>query len=245
MALNEDDPAGDLTTDRSTEGVVSLTTIDPDGDVVLKTFRPDGGKHVRVSRHILSLASPVFAKMFNSKFREGLDQHQASPPHPLALPDDDGNAVEVVCNALHYRMEEVPTSLSVECLVNVGIFVDKYDLARALAHLSSTWFRNILESPAADDHDHDHDHDHDRLLFAAYRLDIPEAFSTISWKIICDQVGPFRKISALDDVAHPPNLLGRAHECSLDFSLLTETQRRSKPGRLKLRPAYRTRSKAR
>ncbi len=41
--------------------------------------------------------------------------------------------------------------------------------------------------------------DLDRLLFAAYVLDSPDAFSRVSWEILFVQVGPFVNLPGLID----------------------------------------------
>ena len=47
--------------------------IDDDGDIDLECSFPGGAKPLRVSSRVLSMASPVFKRMFVSRFRESMD----------------------------------------------------------------------------------------------------------------------------------------------------------------------------
>lgn len=130
------------------------------------------------------LASPVFAKMFNSQFKEGLGNNHPTPAKPpIPLPDDNAEAVVVLCNVIHLRTSEVPKKLALNCLTDLAVICDKYDCTSALAPWSAIWLQAGIASLAVKDLD--------RLLFAAYVLDSPDAFSRVSWEILFVQVGPF------------------------------------------------------
>lgn len=180
----------------------SELSVDQNGDVTLELSCTNGKKvHLLISSKVLTLASPVFATMFGSKFSEGLSIHAASKKARICLPDDDGDAFTIICNVVHYRVTEVPEALPLSCLENVAIICDKYDMTRSLMSWSRIWLRAGIESSAPEDFN--------KLLLIAYILDIPETFSKLSWEIIIRQAGSSVELPELvshDLVRH--NVLG-------------------------------------
>ena len=156
--------------------------IDPDGDVLLEVSGLAGKIRLRVSSRVLSLASPDFKKMFQSGFKEGQTQNPACL-RSVPLPEDDRDSVAVVCNVLHHRTDDIPLDVTTDCLVTIATICDKYELVRVIAPWNSMWLRRRIEGAVGDDLN--------RLLSTAYVLDIPEAFSSISWKMLCSHIGPF------------------------------------------------------
>lgn len=181
----------------------SVINVDPSGDVILGVSCPDGQKRLLVSSKVQTLASPVFAAMFKSHFKEGLSSYPTSTKPPIPLPDDDAEAFIVLCNAIHYRTDDVPKKLTSTCLENLAIICDKYNCTSALAPWSAMWFQAKIDSfDAKDLH---------KLFFAAYILDSPDAFSRISWEILFIQVGPFLNLPGVTDHDFiTGNILGRS-----------------------------------
>jgi hypothetical protein len=182
----------------------SITDIDPNGDVLLVLSGQRGETHLRVSSSVLSLSSAVFAKMLASQFKEGLGSSSSSgAPRRIPLPDEDVEAFTLLCNVIHFRMNLVPRKPTVTCLENLAVICDKWDFTSAIAASSELWLQNWIKS--ADDPDLT------KLLFAAYVLDAPHAFSRISWKILVAQVGPFVNLQGLaEHELVPYSLLGKS-----------------------------------
>ncbi len=157
----------------------ALTTIDPDGDVLLEFIDGKSKACLRVSSKVLSLVSPVFAAMFKSPFKEG-HAHAQSPSEALVipLPEDDLHVFTILCMAFHHRMDEVPSRLSATCLEKLAAACDKYDFAPALKHSSMVWLNDGVKGC--------HPDDHMKLLCAAYALDAAHAFARISWSILSE-----------------------------------------------------------
>jgi hypothetical protein len=139
----------------------SLITIDADGDVILELVDKDGDVRLLVSPKVLRLVSPVFATMFKSRFKEGLDNARLSPEEPIviSLPEDDAEALTILCNVVHYLMEDVPRCLDPATLEKITILCDKYDCVSAVTHSSIVWLDAGLT--------HYEPGDHVKLLFAA------------------------------------------------------------------------------
>lgn len=162
----------------------TVVNIDPNGDVFLELSDLDRNVRLLVSSKVLALVSPVFAAMFRSRFKEGLNNGPPPSEVPLIpLPEDDLEAFLVLCKVTHFQIKEVPKSLTSTCLEKFAIICDKYDCVGALKHSSTVWLHAALKTSAVEDFN--------KLLFAAYVLDIPDAFSRISWQIVLVQVGSF------------------------------------------------------
>jgi hypothetical protein len=177
-----------------------VNAVDPDGDIILELTRPDGKSHLLVSSKVLALASPVFARMFKSQFKEGLSNNSSTSeaPRVIQLSDDDEEAFIFLCNLLHYRRSNVPLKLTVDCLSNLAIICDKWDLTPAVAPFAESWIQGV----ACPDRKA-----RNKLFSVAYVLDAPHAFSMLSWEILAAQVGPFVDLPGLSDNELVPNSL--------------------------------------
>lgn len=113
---------------------------DPSGDLILVVGPRDDQKSIRASSKVLSLASPVFAAMFSpSRFSEGTALSSSNPPE-VHLPDDDSEVVTTFCHLVHFReyhrKEDHP---SLDHLISIAIFCNKYDAGPALYPWSELW----------------------------------------------------------------------------------------------------------
>ena len=120
------------------DGTLDTIEIDAAGDLWLEM----DSRKLLVSSKILSLASPVFNAMLNSKFREG--QNATSGPRTITLPDDDVDAMTVVCHALHHMTHRVPVHLISTKLNTLAILCDKYGCVQAMKPWSRTWLSPIV-----------------------------------------------------------------------------------------------------
>lgn len=90
------------------------------GDVTLEVSRTNAKVHLLVSSKVLALASSVFAAMLNSKFKADLSNDDGGlEKTPISLPEQGMDAFTVICNVIHYRVDEVPEDLPLSCLKNV------------------------------------------------------------------------------------------------------------------------------
>lgn len=125
----------------------NVVNVDPDGDVLLVIGTP-ARVSLRVSSKVLSLASPVFAPLFSPRYSEGIAlATKSSDAHPITFPDDDPDAMNLICHAIHFQenttIKDVPLSL----LQTVAEVCEKYDLVKALSEWSESqlqvWRFNI------------------------------------------------------------------------------------------------------
>lgn len=119
---------------------MELADADPNGDVLF-IMGHSGTVYFRVSPHVLTLASPVFAAMFSHKFSEGIALSMSAKPYLIPLPEDDPEAMGPVCHALHLH-RATPHHIAFALLEKVVVVVDKIDLGAVLSPWSVLWLQD-------------------------------------------------------------------------------------------------------
>lgn len=163
--------------------------IHPKGDLLLECRNAS----IRVSSGILSTISPVFCAMFKPHFKEGLSVRAANPDNPttIRLPDDDPEALTLLCVVAHYRGYNVPNTPSPDCLEQLAMLVDKYQCKEVVAFHGAIWLCRNLAGLSKEDLS--------QMLFFAYVLDLPREFLVISKQILLEHVGLFKTLTPLTD----------------------------------------------
>ncbi|KAK0732252.1 hypothetical protein B0H67DRAFT_475445, partial [Lasiosphaeris hirsuta] len=118
--------------------------IHPDPDLILITG-PEQSQ-IKVRCECLRLASKVFDAMMKSPWVES----RALSLKEISLPEDDAEAMGIICCALHYRNSLVPDSLSPESILHTALIVDKYDLTEALNYHSTQWLQSSAKAARED-----------------------------------------------------------------------------------------------
>jgi hypothetical protein len=147
--------------EREKDQVVDIT---PDGDVVLVV----GAENLRLrvySSH-LRTASKIFAVMFGPHWSEG-QKLSTEAPKEVPLPEDDPDAMQIICNFLHHRSKLVSGNVTSKEVLQLAILVDKYDLKDTLTFPSLQWLRPRLSGEMMES---------GYFLAAAYLFDNNDAF---------------------------------------------------------------------
>jgi hypothetical protein len=179
-------------------------TIAKRGDVLLQPSKD--GKPVGtllVSSQVLSLASPVFEAMFNGNFAEGQDL-SATSPRKVPLPEDDPEALILLCKVTHLQIDDVPDQVSFDKLADFAIVCDKYRCTTAVRPWSKVQIAQLLPKPNAPLFA--------KLIFITYVLDLPAEFEQVSLRMIRDRGSNF----AYHDATHgtdfmPLIMIGKCH----------------------------------
>lgn len=110
-----------------------VVDVDPSGDVIfiVGTSQSATTATIRVSSELLSLASSVFAALFSPRFAESIALVESTETRQISLPDDDPEAMLVVCRTLHF-VENTVDDISYPLLEKVAEVCDKYDVGFAL-----------------------------------------------------------------------------------------------------------------
>ena len=156
----EDDPPPEV--------AIQQLTIDPEGDVHLSLRDCE----LLVSSKVLSLASPVFKKLFGPHFLEG-NRVEAKNPGHVDLHEDDSEAMTSLCYLLHYQMDKAPDNPTPDFLDSLTILADKYDCVRSISQW--TCFKLYVAVRQAEQSMSD-----GRLLFPAYVFGNPQVFREIT-----------------------------------------------------------------
>ncbi|KAH8600089.1 hypothetical protein B0O99DRAFT_682550 [Bisporella sp. PMI_857] len=159
------------------EGEVNIApqiSFDDEGDALLEVADLDMVQRIpcRVSTKVLSLASPVFAKLFGPDFKEGRSI-RSGQLDPIFLEEDDAQVMKIILGALHYKGIKEIQSVDAECLASIAIHCDKYNCVSALSPWLSYWFGKI--TPLAETSE-----ELGFLLLAAYKCDDAEKFKEMS-----------------------------------------------------------------
>ncbi len=147
---DDDSAAGSPTSKRAkpSPGMAEALKLDPEGDAIfaIKHTASDSEETRKflVSSRVLSLASPVFCKMFSPQHREGTQVRNGEFPF-INLEEDDGKAMETILRILHFQSDTISLYLSPAELAKISVHSDKYDCRRALkGRVSEWWHTNKL-----------------------------------------------------------------------------------------------------
>ncbi|KAL7806861.1 hypothetical protein V8C44DRAFT_338495 [Trichoderma aethiopicum] len=144
--------------------------LDPEGDATFIINGSECPQEYRVSSKVLSLASPVFYKLFGPNFKEGQEVRRGDHPR-ISLEDDDPKAMGLILSILHHKSSQVPLKMEPEALATLAIHCDKYDCNEALRPWAASWCSSSEDITAAEDFGF--------MLLAAYMFRSP-AFSAIA-----------------------------------------------------------------
>jgi len=153
----------------------SLTSIDEvatNGDIILVVGLEK--RKLQVNSGVLKNASKVFNAMFGPHFSEGQNLPGNSPKE-VSMPDDNADALTIICRILHLRNDSIPDSLTSSEILQIAIAADKFDCAMRLKFHVAQWLnpgnmQDILELG--------------RLSVASYILDNAWAFGQLTLAMI-------------------------------------------------------------
>ncbi|MCJ1244733.1 hypothetical protein MMC30_001932 [Trapelia coarctata] len=146
--------------------------IDLDGDVYLcsEDFK------LLVSSKVLSVASPVFKKLFGPHFMEG-SQLSTTSPGTVSLSEDNAEVVVALCQILHHRYSESVESLTFSFINNLAVVADKYDCVQSLMYFSANYFYMKMRQQSSG-------FDVGRLIFSAFLFDNPIIFREVTKSMV-------------------------------------------------------------
>lgn len=146
------------------EGDVTLVCTEADDGSTASRYVDETGaplpaptptRSLIVSSHVLRLSSSVFDRMLAHNMKEGIGL--TSKDHvTIPLPDDDAEAMTVICNIVHHRNALVPTEIDANFLHDIAVLLDKYFLSEALKPTVTTWIRDyaadLVKRPTYPEH---------------------------------------------------------------------------------------------
>jgi hypothetical protein len=161
-----------MKTEKSNDSLVSIVEIATNSDIIL-VVGPEKRK-LQVNSCVLKNASKVFNAMFGSHFREGQD-FDGNSPKEIFMPEDNTDALTIICNILHLRNDLIPDYLTPSEVLQITITADKFDCVMRLKVHMAKWLnpgntQDILELG--------------RLSVASYILKNACAFGQLTFAII-------------------------------------------------------------
>jgi hypothetical protein len=184
-----------------TKSDVNSLVLAPEGDVILVVgairFR------IHVDSVFLKRHSTVFAALFSPNFREGQNLN-ASSPKEIPLPDDDPQAMTVICAAMYHAIDHIPQRPTTDFVLSIAKHTDKYDCYDVLTLLSQAygWLKidHLIPDhliPAAGK-------DLINILAISYLVKDREAFTNTSKALVSKYNGSFADLAddQICDVLH-------------------------------------------
>ena len=102
---------------------------------------------LRVSQFALSMASPVFKAAFASDANKIENEADQKRPRSIAsIPDDDGDAMFILCNVLHLRNDKLPARVLPDLLCKIACLAHKYQCVVAAGRATLQWFDRLYAS---------------------------------------------------------------------------------------------------
>ncbi|ORY11344.1 hypothetical protein BCR34DRAFT_624859 [Clohesyomyces aquaticus] len=142
------------------------------GDVIL-VVGPDK-RRLQVDSVFLKKASKYFAAMLGPNFSEGQNLGVGEPKE-VSMPEDSSDALEIICNNVHLRLDAVPDHLNPIQVFDIATAADKFGCVVSLEHATALW---LNPKDLTDILDLRHP------MAAAYILDNAQAFSEITLRMM-------------------------------------------------------------
>ncbi|KAK5938090.1 hypothetical protein PMZ80_009679 [Knufia obscura] len=108
------------------------------GDVILVVGGDDKILKLRTDSHMRRAASDAFAALFGPDFAEGKHLSYETAKE-IPLPDDDPQAMKLICQVIHLKHSLVPDQLESNQLLRVAKLVDKYFLHESMSLAIAKW----------------------------------------------------------------------------------------------------------
>lgn len=112
--------------------------IAPDGDIVFVVG--DEQRQLRVHSVFLRTVSSVFNSMLGPRDSDGPNL-SCDRPEVIPLSEDDPEAMEIIFNITHFRMDAVKERFEPKDVLHLAIATDKYDLIQALRLSIRDWLQ--------------------------------------------------------------------------------------------------------
>lgn len=175
------------------KSMAQVVELDARGDFIIELSSQSSEKtHPLGSSKVLTLLSPVLGKVFEKeKNRARADGEKGGATPVIPLPDDDEEVFTIICHLAHHKMEGIPDTLKPDALAKFAEICKKYDCIRPFTHSSFRWLQLDLRPCTPTDLY--------KLLFAAYTLNIGDAFEKISRRILFHQIGSYTRLRGFPD----------------------------------------------
>jgi len=160
--------------------------VDPDGDHILLVE----ANEILVSSKLLTLASPVFRRMLEGRFKEPGEPKESQftgSPFRLQLHETNFESMLLLCRLLH--LQWVSQEVSLESIKKLAELVDFYDCSRPFQFISPALIEPLLCAGSIDTHH--------ALLPVCYHLRCASAFAAVTKRLILNETNPLSKVVSL------------------------------------------------
>lgn len=177
-----------------------------EGDTRLLVKADGVNKVFVVSSQVMRLACDAWSRMLapDGYFKEA--QPTADGMKEVELPDDEGEALDILLNIAHLRFDKVPRTLDFQNLLDVAVLTDKYGITKLVEPWVHKWLENAKETFNI--------RSHEQWLWIAWEFGDAETFNQVCEHLVKTIWVPFQSTfrPRLDGV-FPPGIVGRCN-CS-------------------------------
>ncbi|KAL6238334.1 hypothetical protein BDW75DRAFT_26757 [Aspergillus navahoensis] len=149
---------------------MAATVYEADGDILVSC----NSTSFRLSSKMLSVASPVFERMFHPGFKEGCSLSEKGFA-TVDLPEDP-EVFKIFCDILYHKLDSLPQNPNSAILRNMSVFIDKYMCREAFLYYGKALLQQPLRGQTQDSLW--------RLLQFAFCLKLDNNFAKITCELI-------------------------------------------------------------
>lgn len=180
------------------------------GDAILVVGTGLLVRKIKIDTYILKAVSKTFKAMFGHQWSD--DQNLSySTPKEISFPDDDSEAMELVCRILHHRYYPDLRSVDAIQLLNLARLADKYFLQEAMAFTGDSLIRKITTN------------DPQTLMYllgVAFVFRNTELKETLFKKLVIGHAQDYSRLMSSDTPRELLDLKGSCHYHHLNLKIL-------------------------
>lgn len=174
--------------------------IDHDGKLYMNV---EHKLRLRVSVKFLTANSPVFKSMFSGRYSEGQQKFTTSAPGKVDFPEDNAEAMKMLCCALHLQYQhDFMRKITARKFYAVAVLADKYDCTVALSQVGFCWYCSLDVDMATYQQ-------HLEVLAATYLLNLRTSFERLSKKLLIKFENHAESSRSEEVFEHLPGNFGR------------------------------------
>ena len=84
--------------------------------------------------------------MFEDAATQSKNADEETPSKAIAVAEDDGDAMLILCNILHLRNDKLPIRMTPDLLFKMAVLCGKYQCAVAAGRATVQWFDRLYSS---------------------------------------------------------------------------------------------------
>lgn len=154
--------------------------------LTLKVGQEGEEQEILTVPQIMANASPVFRSMLQpGRFAEGQSLPNAEP-FVIPLPDDNPQALVILCDVFHLRSSEVPVKhMTSDTMAEIATLADKYDCAAAVQPWPTLWLAEMMSRKELQDYQSLSLAEVSKWIHISCQLGLAKQFTRLTSALVC------------------------------------------------------------